>query len=185
MAVSDKYRSIQPTEARPLRRAATYGAAVLLAFTLQSAVAHRAPGSLTTVEWNDRSQRTEIVHRLHSHDAELGVGTVVGDAALSTLTLDGRAQIALYVEERFAIEQDGKRVALDLLGAELIADYLLIYQEHDKKLTGEIRVRDDILRDVFPAQINQVNIADGATVRSLAFSGDDGWRDFRFENPAK
>ena len=166
-------------------RQAAGGVALLLACALHSAVAHRAPGSLTTVEWNDRSGRTEIVHRLHSHDAELGVGTIVGDAALSTLTLGGRAQIALYVEERFAIEQDGKRLALDLLGAELIADYLLIYQEHDGQLVGEIRVRDDILRDVFPAQINQVNIDDGGAVRSLAFAGDDAWHDFTFKGASK
>lgn len=167
-----------------MRRIAT-GVAVLFACALHTAVAHRAPGSLTTVEWNDRSGRTEIVHRLHSHDAELGVGTIEGDAALSTLTLDGRAQIALYVEERFAIEHDGKQLALDLLGAELVADYLLIYQEHNKRLLGEIRVRDDILRDVFPAQINQVNIEDGATVRSLAFSGDDAWHRFTFKDAPK
>ena len=105
---------------------------------------------------------------------------MIGDLALSTLTLDGRAHIALYVEERFAIERDGERLALDLLGAELVADYLLVYQEHSQRLSGEIRVRDDILRDVFPAQINQVNIEDGETVRSLAFSGDDGWHDFAF-----
>ena len=74
-----------------------------------AAHAHRAPGSLTTIEWNPRSGKTEIVHRLHSHDAELGVGTVAGIGDLSVLSLEERAHIALYMEERFAIAtRDGR-----------------------------------------------------------------------------
>lgn len=146
-----------------------------------SANAHRAPGSLTSVRWNAQSGKTEIVHRLHSHDAELGVGTMVGVADLSVLSLEGRAYIALYVEERFKIAGPDGRLNLDLIGAELAADHILVYQEWPGRLPGKIRVRDDILRDAFPAQINQVNIDDGGTVRTLAFSGDDGWRGFEFK----
>ena len=145
-----------------------------------SANAHRAPGSLTSVRWNAQSGKTEIVHRLHSHDAELGVGTIVGITDLSVLSLEGRAYIALYVEERFTIAGPDGRLNLDLIGAELAADHVLVYQEWPGRLTGKIRVRDDILRDVFPAQVNQVNIDDGGTVRTLAFAGDDGWRGFEF-----
>jgi len=144
------------------------------------APAHRAPGSLTSIEWNAESAKTEIVHRLHSHDAELGVGEAAGVPDLSVLSLEGRATIALYVEERFAIAQGEDQIRLDLVGAELVADHLLVYQEWPAQLSGSIRVRNDILRDVFPTQINQVNIADNGTVRTLAFSEDDGWRAFSF-----
>lgn len=145
-----------------------------------AAYAHRAPGSLTSIEWNEQSGRTEIVHRLHSHDAELGVGSIIDVSDLSVLSLEGRAYIALYVEERFAIAGDEGVLQLDLIGAELASDYVLVYQEWPRRLSGSIRVRHDVLRDAFPAQINQVNIEDGGVVRSLAFSGDDAWRDFEF-----
>lgn len=145
-----------------------------------STLAHRAPGSLTSIEWNEQSGKTEIVHRLHSHDAELGVGEAASVPDLSVLSLEGRATIALYVEERFAIASGDNRLALELVGAELVADHLLVYQEWPARLTGTIRVRDDILRDVFPTQINQVNIGDNGIVRTLAFSGDDGWQAFEF-----
>ena len=147
---------------------------------VSGAQAHRAPGSLTTIEWNASTGRTEVVHRLHSHDAELGVGTVLDIPDLSVLSIEGRAQIALYVEERFAIERADGRLPLDLVGAEVAADYLLVYQESPEQLSGSIRVQNGVLRDVFPAQINQVNIEDGAIVRTLAFSGDDGWQRFDF-----
>jgi hypothetical protein len=161
--------------------AASAGLALSLAW-LAAAEAHRAPGSLSTIEYNDRSGKTEIVHRLHSHDAELGIGTVIGQPDLSVLTIEGRAWIALYVEEHFVIESEEGPLPLSLVGAELAADYLLVYQELPGRLPDVIRVRDDILRDVFPEQINQVNIDDGTRVRSLVFASDDGWR--RFERGA-
>lgn len=142
--------------------------------------AHRAPGSLSTIEYNPRTDKTEVVHRLHSHDAELGVGTMIEMPNLSVLSLEGRAYIALYVEERFVIEADGKRVDLSLVGAELAADYVLVYQEYPGRLPNPVHIRDDILRDAFPEQINQVNIETDGTVRSLVFSNDDEWRRFEF-----
>lgn len=144
------------------------------------ASAHRAPGSLTTIKWNAQSGKTEIIHRLHSHDAEIGVGTMIGVNDISVLSLEGRAYIALYVEERFAIASQQGALPLDLIGAELAADHVLVYQERPGRLTGRIRVRDDILRDAFPSQINQVNVEDGGVVRTLAFSDDDGWQTFEF-----
>jgi hypothetical protein len=153
---------------------------VLLFGIALSAAAHREPGSLTTIKWNASSSKTEIVHRLHSHDAELGVGQVLGIADLSALDLEGRAIIALYVEARFRIAAGEEDIHLDLIGAELVGDYVLVYQEHSAELPVQIRVHDSILRDVYAAQINQVNIEDGDTVHSLVFAADDDWLSHEF-----
>jgi len=86
---------------------------VLLLGIALSAAAHREPGSLTTIKWNASSGKTEIVHRLHSHDAELGVGQVLGIADLSVLDIEGRAIIALHVETRFRIAAGEEEIQLD------------------------------------------------------------------------
>jgi hypothetical protein len=164
---------------RPAHRRGFVAAVALLGISL-AADAHRAPGSLTTIGWNSRSGTTEIVHRLHTHDAELGVGEILGIPDLSVETLEGRAQIALYAEERFRIAGEDGELPLDLVGAELAGDYLLVYQEYAGRLPARIQVRDDLLRDVFAAQVNQVNVEDGDTVRSLVFAGDDGWQTYLF-----
>jgi len=153
---------------------------VLLLGIALSAAAHREPGSLTTIKWNAASEKTEITHRLHSHDAELGVGQVLGIADLSVLNLEGRANIALYVEARFRIAVGDEDIQLELIGAELAGDYVLVYQEHSAEFPAQIRVHDSILRDVYPAQINQVNIEDGDTAHSLVFSADDDWLAYEF-----
>ena len=161
------------------RRCHPFIAVAVLGFALSSA-AHRAPGSLTTIEWNPASEKTEIVHRLHSHDAELGVGAALDIPDLSVHDLEGRANIALYVEARFSITSGEDNLRLELVGAELVGDYILVYQVQAGRLPQEIRVFDSILRDIYPEQINQVNIQDGDSVRTLAFSDDDDWHSYRF-----
>jgi len=138
------------------------------------------PGSLSTIKTNPTSGSIEIIHRLHNHDAELGMITLLGDRTITLDTLVGRAQLALYVEDRFAIAsvEDGNPGApllLELVGAELDGEFVLVYQEYHGQLPAVVAVRDDILRDVFPDQVNHVNIAVGGEVRSLTFSEDDEW----------
>lgn len=160
------------------RRAIIAVAALGLALT---ASAHREPGSLTSIEWNETSGKTEIIHRLHSHDAELGIGAILDRPDLSVLDLAGRAYIALYVEERFHIAGGDGELPLTLIGAELEGDHILVYQEYAGQLPGIFRIRDDILRDAYPTQINQVNIEDGNTTHSLLFADEDEWHSYQMQ----
>jgi hypothetical protein len=149
-----------------------------------SALAHREPESLTTIKWNGASGRTEIVHRLHAHDAELGVGRSLGLPALSVSDLEGRAHIALYVEAHFHIRSNGQPLKLDLLGAERSGDHVFVYQETSARLPASIEVYDDILRGAFPRQVNQVIIEDGDAEYRLMFTPDDGWLGYEFHGQA-
>ncbi|MEM9385320.1 MAG: DUF6702 family protein [Pseudomonadota bacterium] len=149
--------------------------ALLAVASISAADAHRSPGSVSRITWNPRSGLTEITHRLHVHDAALGVAQVEGLERLELSRLADRARAALYVEARFAVELAGKPVALRTLGAELSDDYLLVYQETERRMSEEVRVANGILRDAFSGQINEVNIHLGDGVRTLRFAGDDGW----------
>jgi len=142
--------------------------------------ADHKPGSLSTIKTGRESGSVEIIHRLHNHDAELGVIAALNDKSVTLDKLIGRAQLALYVEERFIVASVsdagvGAPLDLELIGAELDGEFILVYQEFNGELPSRIAVRDDILRDVFPDQVNQVNIATGGDVHSLVFRGDDNW----------
>ena len=150
------------------------------------AFAHRMPGSISTVKRSASGETIEIIHRLHTHDAEFGIAAILGKRNISLESLTDRAQLALYVEERFRIAgyADGKigsRLALELIGAELDGEFVLVYQEFAGVLPAGLAIRDDILRDVFPEQINHVNVATGGGVRSVTFSGDDEWQTLTLE----
>lgn len=156
---------------------------LLLLCAALPAAAHRAPGSLSTIEFNAHTGMLEIVHRLHLHDAELGVASVLRDPGLSMSKLESRARVALYVEERFRIMIGEAELGLRIVGAEISGDYLMVYQERNGPLPAVVRIRDDILRDAFQGQINQVNITDGDVVRTLTFSANDEWHSFEFRSP--
>jgi len=105
----------------------------------------------------------------------------LGEGRISLENLVGRAQLALYVEERFFIARlsdgrAGEKLALELVGAELDGEFVLVYQQFTGDFPAGFAIRDDILRDVFPEQVNHVNVATGGEVRSVTFSGDDEWR---------
>ena len=88
--------------------------------------------------------------------------------------------MALYVEEQFAMadQTSGKPdrlLQLNLVGAEADGEFMLVYQEFTGKLPGKLAIRNEILRDAFPAQVNQVNLSIGQQIKSLTFSGKDRW----------
>lgn len=173
------------TEDRPIHQIAVIVATAVLGLAA-IADAHRMPGSISTVKWNTAGDSIEIIHRLHAHDAELGLATVLGESRFSLETLIGRAQLALYVEERFSLAaqaggQPGGRLPLELLGAELDGEFVLVYQEFAGELPKSLAIRNDILRDVFPGQVNHVNVATDGPVRSVTFSNDDVWQLLKFE----
>ena len=78
------------------------------------------PGSLSTIKTNAETGIIEIIHRLHIHDAELGMVVLTGERDLTLDQLDGRARLALYVEEQFSIApvvdgEIGSRLPLELI----------------------------------------------------------------------
>ena len=187
MTPQKQYRWSPPTTSEDLEirtSAVTVATAALCVAAL--AFAHRMPGSISTVKRGASGDTIEIIHRLHTHDAELGVAATLGKRNVSLETLVDRAQLALYVEERFLIAEYangkiGNRLALELIGAEVDGEFVLVYQEFAGELPVEIAIRDSILRDVFPGQVNHVNVAIGGEVRSVTFSGDDEWRTLTLE----
>ena len=138
-------------------------------------LAHRQPEALTTISCNPNTGSTEIVHQLHVHDAEQVLEELPENRRTSIDSLEGQARLALYIEERFKLaDQNGDPLAnVKVLGAELEGDTLYAYQEYAKTLPQTIRIRNDILRDILPSQVNTVNILTEAGVRTLVFSGED------------
>lgn len=141
--------------------------------------AHRAKAALTLVRLNRTGGLLEVEHTLHAHDAEMALNQIAKLPTPDLSQLEDRAQLALYVEARFALTPPGgPSLALKLLGAELDGEEVRVYQEMALAIPPDrLLVRNMILRDVFPVQINQVNFdlyGDPARIRTLTFLGGDG-----------
>lgn len=155
-------------------------AVTLIALLLFSALAqaHRQPVGLTSIVHNETTDTIEITHRFHRHDAELALAAITRRPDILLINLESQARFALYVAEQFGIaaQAGGVEIDLNLIGAELEGDYIIVYQEYAGELPPDFAVRDDCLRDIYPEQVNHVNIRLAQDKRTLMFANEDGWR---------
>jgi hypothetical protein len=147
---------------------------ILLFGIPQITEAHRQHIGWTSINWNDRANSLELVHRVHEHDAQLYLDRNTDEEA-SVTDLRGRAEFALYLSNHFRISVEPETAeTVELIGAELIGQYLMVYQEFT--LTGPpkaLAVYSGILMDQFPDQVNMVNIDINGVKQTLQFNRSD------------
>lgn len=156
------------------RRLAIVGACALVA--APPAFAHRSQSVLTTINWNTATSKLEVMHRMHAHDAEVGLMQATGSAENIDITVvRNQAQLMLYVEKHFTLTAPGGPIALEPLGAEFQSEAIVLYQEAKLEAPpSELAIDNQILRDVFDGQTNLVNVKLGKRVRTLIFADKDG-----------
>jgi len=146
---------------RVLQLAVLGGASLAVALVSSAAFAHRTHVSLTRVTTNPRTQRWEIIHAVHYHDALklLAVRRVGGDAQPASVA--GRARIALEVERKSFCWRaaDGSLLQPLTVGAELKGENVLIYQELQLPPTPtKISLESNFLHEVFEDQVNNISL---------------------------
>lgn len=137
--------------------------------------AHRQHINWTTITWNATSQQLEIEHQLHEHDAQLLLSDLQQERPNLLRTAD-RARVALYVAERFSLTLAGQdSSSLELVGAELNGNMLFIYQSLSlTEIPETIIISARILMDLYPDQINKVNINITQAIQTLTFNRQSG-----------
>jgi hypothetical protein len=136
------------------------------------ASAHQQKAAISTVLFNPRTQNIEIAHRFDIHDAEHAVKEIFGkdaDILDSTIT---QQQFSDYVQQRFFLYTAGKeKLDLKLVGHEVEGKFFWVYQETAVPPTLQnMVVRNDALRDIWPLQVNTINIEGRGDLQTLTFS---------------
>ncbi len=134
-------------------------------------VAHPQKVAVTQILFNERTEQLEVAHRFALHDAE-NAAARISDARPDLIgSAEARQDFAAYVIEGFSLrDDDGTPLALTLLGTEIEAGYLWVYQETPLPAGKPIlTIRQDALRDIWPEQSNLVTIEYGRVFRSLTF----------------
>ncbi|MDF2176684.1 hypothetical protein P2G88_00285 [Aliiglaciecola sp. CAU 1673] len=136
------------------------------------AFAHQQKAAITKVLFNSRTGHIEVMHRFYMHDAEHAVGEIFGGKADIMKSAETQQQFADYVTERFELLQQDKGLPLSLVGFELEGKFFWVYQETPipVELTN-LSVRHNALRDIWPSQVNLVNIEGREELKSLTFHG--------------
>jgi len=138
-----------------------------------SAFAHQQKAALTQILFNPRSDTIEIVHRFYLHDAEQAAVKLFGVEADIYAKEKTRFQFARYTVDKFALwDAMDAPIELGLVGFEIEGNFLYVYQESQKSLEIKaLTIRHDVLRDVWPDQMNTVNVEGRGPLQTVFFDG--------------
>ncbi|WP_340678816.1 DUF6702 family protein [Paraglaciecola sp.] len=143
-----------------------------LLFAASTVHAHQQKSAISTVLFNPRTHNIEIMHRFDMHDAEHAVKEIFGKNADILNSAQTQTQFSDYVNKRFYLfTSDNQPLPLKKVGFESDGKFFWVYQETQQpaKLENMI-VRNDALRDIWPLQVNTINIEGRGDLQTLTFS---------------
>ena len=134
--------------------------------------AHQIKAAITTVLFNPRTENIEVMHRFNLHDAEHAVKALFDKHADIMDDVDTQQQFADYVAHHFAIlNAAGEPLKLADVGFEVEGKHFWVYQETTEPPVLEgIKIRHDALRDLWPKQVNTLNVEGKGDIKTLTFA---------------
>ena len=145
----------------------------MAAAALSPAAAHRGHDALTVVTVAANGSLT-VSHRFEASDIEPALARIAPNAQPSLDDPEAVEALVAYLQRRFTASSERGPIALvpgktDLGASEVRVSFTGNASRPFRRLT----LRSDLLGDVYPNQVNQVNIRAGATTRTLALSAGD------------
>lgn len=135
--------------------------------------AHSMKAAITKVVFNPRTENLEIMHRFLLHDAEHAVKQIFDKKADIIGSAETQQRFADYVAARFEIKDEtGKTLPLKPVGHELEGKFFWIYQEVSIPNTKSLSLQHDALRDLWPTQVNTVNVEGNLGLETATFDGN-------------
>ncbi len=134
--------------------------------------AHQIKAAITTVLFNPRTENIEVMHRFNLHDAEHAVKALFDKHADIMDDVKTQQQFADYVAKHFAIlNAAGESLKLADVGFEVEGKHFWVYQETAEPPVLEgIKIRHDALRDLWPKQVNTLNVEGKGDIKTLTFA---------------
>ncbi|WP_371373325.1 DUF6702 family protein [Thalassotalea aquiviva] len=150
----------------------------LATLTSSMVFAHQQKEAYTTVLFNDRTGNIEVSHRFYLHDAEHALGKTLKKQGDLYASRETQQDFANYIQQQFRLADDKQRLLpLGSVGFEVEGKFFWVYQEIAKPdhING-VYIQMRALQDVWPGQINQINVDHGGKTRSVRLSINDTWQ---------
>ncbi|RSZ56032.1 hypothetical protein HF313_28115 [Massilia atriviolacea] len=142
----------------------------LLACACLGAQAHRFHAGITDIAFNPNTGSIEVVHTYMAHDIEALLANLY-QRQFDLSDPQDEAVLRKYIDRQFyLLGADNARLPLRWVGVTTNVDNVVIYQEVEKTpLAAAVRLRDDVLIDFLPDQVNTVNVNRAGAVATLSF----------------
>lgn len=154
----------------------------LMLLWANSSFAHQQKAAETTLLMNKELTRVEVSHRFYIHDTEHAVQHLFDKHADILDSTTTQQKFADYVVEQFSAKTlNDTALNLDTVGYEVEGKFFWVYQE--ARLPAKVRglkVFNGTLRELWPTQVNMVNIEGNGSVRTLYFNEGKTWLTVQF-----
>lgn len=149
----------------------------------QTLLAHQQKEAYTTVLFNQRSGLLEVSHRFYIHDAEHALEKATGDNIDLTTDTDSQQRFADYLLSHFGLKVANQLVDLTVVGFEVEGKYFWVYQEVEAPETvNAVKVKMTALQEVWPSQVNHVNVEKQGRVSSARLSLGDTFKEIQLKS---
>ena len=144
----------------------------LLVSAAQGGWAHQQKEAISRVLFNPRTNNIEVMHRFLLHDAEHAVKELRRGEANILGSKQDREFFASYVNQHFRMtDQRGRVLVLNPVGHEIEGRFIWVYAETPTPENLEsLTLRHDALLDVWPQQVNLVNLERNGDIQSATFT---------------
>ncbi len=146
-------------------------------------VAHQQKEAYSTVLFNDNTGNIEVSHRFYIHDAEHALGHLLKKHVDIIKSEQTQQDFANYIQQQFRLGDESKQLlALGSVGFEIEGKFFWVYQEiKQPKTIKAVYIQMRALQDVWPGQINQINVERNSKTKSVRLSEDDDWQKISFD----
>jgi len=135
-----------------------------------SATGHTYFFGVSDLSQNHKTKRLEIVHQFTTHDIENAIAERK-QIHFSVEHKDYNLYIQQYFEKKFSLSHNNVIVPLHWLGFEITSGKIIAYQESKQEsFLPQIVVKNAILTDTYPKQVNTVNFQ-GIDIQGKAIFG--------------
>lgn len=179
MQINNKYRQVSVIN---LKNVALLALTFMLICWANSIFAHQQKAAETTMLINNDGTKLEVTHRFYLHDTEHAVQAIIDKKADIINSEKTQQQFADYVAKQFVTRDlSDKLLPLSNVGFEVEGKFFWVYQEValTSQLNG-VKVFNGALRELWPTQVNMVNIEGQGRVRTLYFNEQKDWLEVKF-----
>lgn len=140
--------------------------------------AHQQKEAYTTVLFNNNTGNIEVSHRFYIHDAEHALGRILKKHTDIIKSDETQKDFANYIQQQFRLGDENKQLLeLGSVGYEIEGKFFWVYQEiKQPKTIKSVYIQMRALQEVWPGQINQINVERDGKTRSVRLSDDDDWQ---------
>jgi hypothetical protein len=156
-----------------MRRFSAIMAAVASLALAPQAGAHRGHDAMSVVTL-EPDGKVMVSHRFEAHDLEPALAEIAPNAQTSLDDPDAIAELKTYLLAHFKLRADGAEVPLAVSSVDIgVREVRMNYAGQVKGRPRAVAIQTTILRDIYPRQVNQVEVKRGTFARTLRFGGDE------------